>query len=381
MQFWKTIYGLVRRKHIGLPVIILSLALAGVAYLLTPARYISTASMVLTSPPAGGTLTNDPEKQTGLTNPLLQFSDGLRTTAHILILSMNTPEVLAELGIKEGGPTEIVVDDGRTNPELLGLSMTGPFIYVEVDSEFATVAKDVTNRAQRRIRQELNKRQEALGAPLSTYVSVVDVVPPSAPEASLGGKFEMAGGALFLGVVGGLGIAYAVQRAKANRRRPVSGPDLPGGPASRPLPAPVRHAEPAKDVKRGLERAEPLKRPAVIPAARNGDLRSADSHGASLVVTFPVAGDSGEDTDEDTVVFRAIRPDDDATGPIPAIRDDRRDASGPPGGALGDRPKDRPDDRPKDRPKERLGDRPGDRPGGEQDSRPGGERGENESAE
>src|SRR5437879_6445956 len=122
MDFWKTVLGLARRSYVGLPVVGLALIAAGIAYIFVPAHYVSSGSMVLTTPASGGTLSPNPKISGNLTNPLLQFNDSLRTTAGILILSMNTPEVAAQLGIVPGGETTIIVNDGHTNPDLLAVS-------------------------------------------------------------------------------------------------------------------------------------------------------------------------------------------------------------------------------------------------------------------
>ncbi|MFF0575052.1 hypothetical protein [Streptosporangium saharense] len=223
MDFWKTIFGLARRKAIGPPLAVLSVISATLVFLLLPTYYVSTASMVLTTPATGGTLSADPTKPLGLTNPLLQFSDGLRVTAGILILSMNTPEVAAELGVVPDGPTQIVINDGRTNPDLLGISTNGPFVYVEVQSRSASAAQDVVLRAKQRIRRELANRQQALKAPRSTFITVVDVVPSSVPTAKISGKLTAAGATMFLVLFGGLSIVYGVTQLRGGRRRPPQG--------------------------------------------------------------------------------------------------------------------------------------------------------------
>ncbi|MFD0888670.1 hypothetical protein ACFQ08_29390, partial [Streptosporangium algeriense] len=220
MDFWKTIFGLARRKAIGPPLAVLSVISASLVFFLLPTYYVSTASMVLTTPATGGTLSADPTKPLGLTNPLLQFSDGLRVTAGILILSMNTPEVAAELGVVPDGPTEIVINDGRTNPDLLGISTNGPFVYVEVQSRSAAAAQDIVLRAKQRIRRELADRQQALKAPRSTFITVVDVVPSSVPTAKISGKLTAAGATMFFVLFGGLSIVYGVNQMKGGRRRP-----------------------------------------------------------------------------------------------------------------------------------------------------------------
>lgn len=218
MDFWKAIFGLVKRRLIGPPLAALALAAATLVFFLMPTTYVSTASMVLTTPATGGTLPSDPTKPLGLTNPLLQFSDGLRVTAGILILSMNAPEVAAELGVLPNGTTEITINDGRTNPNLLGISTNGPFVYVEVQSRSAATAQDVVVKAKQRVRRELTNRQQALKAPRSTFISIVDVVPSSTPEAKLSGKLTAAGGTLFLVFLVGIGIAYAMTQMRQGGR-------------------------------------------------------------------------------------------------------------------------------------------------------------------
>ncbi|GHE36348.1 hypothetical protein GCM10017673_43640 [Streptosporangium violaceochromogenes] len=220
MDFWKTVFGLVRRRAIGPPVGALALVVAALVFLLMPTYYVSTASMVLTTPATGGTLSADPTKPIGLTNPLLQFSDGLRVTAGILILSMNTTDVMAELGVEKSGITKVTINDGRTNPDLLGISTNGPFVYVEVEGRSAETVRDVVARAKERIRGELTGRQQALRAPRSTFITIVDVVPSSIPEAKMSGKLMAAGGAFLLVVLVGLGVAYVVTGRRAGGERP-----------------------------------------------------------------------------------------------------------------------------------------------------------------
>ncbi|MEV0752842.1 hypothetical protein [Streptosporangium sp. NPDC050280] len=226
MEFWKTILDLAKRKRVGFPLVGMALLAAVVVFFLVPPRYVSSASMVLTTPPAGGT--TDPAKPLGRSNPLLQFSDGLRTTAGILILSMNTEAVATELGIVKDGPVEVTINDGRTNPNMLGILMNGPFVYVEVESDSAEVTRTIMARTQFRLRTELVRRQEVLGAPRSTFIGFVEVVPAGLPVMNRSGTWQAAGGAAFAVVFLGLGATYAVERRRVFRRRAEAGrPDEP----------------------------------------------------------------------------------------------------------------------------------------------------------
>ncbi|HLU76217.1 MAG TPA: hypothetical protein VKZ82_28830 [Nonomuraea sp.] len=210
MGFWKTVVGLARRRFVGPPVALAAILLALAGWFLVPTRYVSTASMVLTVPATGGTLETLPESKPGLTNPLLQFNDALRTTAGILILATNRPDVAAELGAPEDGPTSVTINDGRTNPDLLGISTNGPFVYVEVESTSPQVVREVMARAQQRVRLELAERQVALEAPISTHIGVLDVMPASVPKPLIQNRLVAAAGGAFAAVTIGLGAAYVI---------------------------------------------------------------------------------------------------------------------------------------------------------------------------
>ncbi|WP_329426473.1 hypothetical protein OG339_40170 [Streptosporangium sp. NBC_01495] len=249
MEFWKTILDLARRKRVGFPLVGLALLAAVAVFLLVPPRYVSSASMVLTTPPAGGT--TDPAKPLGRSNPLLQFSDGLKTTAGILILSMNTEAVATELGIVKDGPVEVTINDGRTNPSMLGILMNGPFVYVEVESDSVDVTRTVMARAQFRLRTELVRRQEVLGAPRPTFIGFVEVVPAGYPAMDRSGTWQAAGGASFVVVLLGLGAVYAVERRRVFRRRSDAGwsgesrPATDAAPFLAPVPVLASDAAPA----------------------------------------------------------------------------------------------------------------------------------------
>ncbi|TXK35453.1 hypothetical protein [Nonomuraea sp. C10] len=225
MGFWKTVVGLALRKSVGPPVVVAAVLLALAGWLLVPDRYVSTASMVLTVPASGGTLETLPESKPGLTNPLLQFNDALRTTAGILILATNTPEVAASLGVAEDGPTSLTINDGRTNPDLLGISTNGPFVYVEVESTSPRVVREVMAKAQQRVKLELAERQVALDAPISTHIGILDVMPASVPKPIVQGRLMAAAGGAFAGVTLGLALAFAITRLGVPSRLRLQAPE------------------------------------------------------------------------------------------------------------------------------------------------------------
>jgi hypothetical protein len=222
MEFWSTIGALLRRKRVLLPALLVGLALGVVADKGTPVSYISSTTMVLTTTEYGSSESQDPTLPTNLTNPMLNFNGSLTTTSAILIESMNTKGIRTQLGV--AGPTRLVVDDGRSNPNLLGLN--GPFLFIEGMSTSPTEAQRVVVEAQKLMRQKLHDWQIALNAPKTTFVSLQDVVPPTAPEPDRGRATKLAIIAFLLGFLLCLGIAYfghqfrARRRARAARRGP-----------------------------------------------------------------------------------------------------------------------------------------------------------------
>jgi hypothetical protein len=215
MDFWIRVAGLLRHRWVVVPAVLTATALGLLAYLATPKAYESTATMVLTTTEFGGTESRDPAAPADLTNPLLNFSDSLRTTSAILIQAMGTKDVSRQLGVRK--PTTLVVDDGRTNPDLLGLN--GPFLFISVKSASAEDARDIVIAAQEVMRTKLDDWQRSLGAPRRTFVSIADVVPPGVPEPDRSRATKLAVVAGLAGLVIVLAIAYAANLGSARRRR------------------------------------------------------------------------------------------------------------------------------------------------------------------
>jgi hypothetical protein len=214
MEFWSTIGGLIRRKGVIIPAVLVAVALGALAYSGTPTVYESSTTMVMTTTQYGGSESRDPTKPTELTNPMLNFNDSLRTTSTILIQAMNTPEVFKQLGVTRG-TTQLIINDGRTNPDLLGSN--GPFLYIEGSSTSPEDAHRVVVNAQKLMEQKLIEWQKGLNAPEKTYVSLVDVVSPTAAKASGGQATKMGLMAFLFGFVLCLGIAYFGHQVRARR--------------------------------------------------------------------------------------------------------------------------------------------------------------------
>jgi hypothetical protein len=214
MEFWSTIGGLIRRKGVIIPAVLVAVALGALAYSGTPTVYESSTTMVMTTTQYGGSESRDPTKPTELTNPMLNFNDSLRTTSTILIQAMNTPDVFKQLGATRG-TTQLIINDGRTNPDLLGSN--GPFLYIEGRSISPEDARRVVVNAQKLMEQKLIEWQKGLNAPEKTYVSLVDVVSPTAAKASGGRATKLGLMAFLFGFVLCLGLAYFGHQVRARR--------------------------------------------------------------------------------------------------------------------------------------------------------------------
>ncbi|MEV5573482.1 hypothetical protein AB0L06_25855 [Spirillospora sp. NPDC052269] len=215
MGFWKTILGIARNRLIGPPVVVLGLGVAALVFVLTPVTYVSSSLLVLTTPSAGGL--EDPNRPGWTTNPLLQFNDGLKTTAAILIQAAGTDDALAKMGVGKGGPTKVVINDGTSNGKVMTASQTGPFIFVQVTSTQEDAVTGVVHNAEQHLRDDLVDRQRTLGAPKQTYLMLTEVVPASSPVAKTTQKWEFSGAAFAAVVALGFGIAYLGARRRALR--------------------------------------------------------------------------------------------------------------------------------------------------------------------
>ncbi|WP_326819525.1 hypothetical protein [Streptosporangium sp. NBC_01756] len=219
MDFWGTVLVLLRRWYIVMPTFALSLAVAAGIYSTIPTTYISSAVLILTTPTTGGSLPSNPDVPNGLTNPMLNFDNGLNVSASILIAVMGTPDMAVELGAVEGGDTSYKVTNGGNNLESLA---TGPFLFIEGESASAQGALDIVTRVIARARRELFERQEAVKAPRATYITTYEAVPPTNPAAQRGRKLRAVAAAVGVGAVASLCAAFAAEsfaRTRRTRRR------------------------------------------------------------------------------------------------------------------------------------------------------------------
>lgn len=217
MDFWQTVLVLFRRWYVAVPAFLIAVAAAAGIYLTIPVTYTSTSVLVLDQPLAGGSLPALPTDKGTITNPLLNFDQGLNNAAAIVIQALNTPEVALALGASPTGDPSYKVTNGSTNQQ--EQIVAGPFVFVEGDSRNPQAAQDIAKRAVQRVKEELAGRQQALNAPPQTYITLDVAVQPTTPVAQRGNKTRAAAVAVVMGVVAALCAAYSFESYYQARRR------------------------------------------------------------------------------------------------------------------------------------------------------------------
>jgi hypothetical protein len=208
MDFWRTVQVVFRRWYITFPAFLGAVGVAVLVYGSVPTQYVSTSVILLTTPRTGPTEQVDGKHRSEVTNPLLNFEQGLSLSASMLIQALGSPETAASLGVSPNGGTSYKVTNGSTNPELLE---SGPFVFIEGTSMKPHDAQDIVRKVSALAGQELAARQEQLNAPPSTYITVTEVVAATTPEPLTVKKLRAAGAAGVLAVLAGLAAAYAFE--------------------------------------------------------------------------------------------------------------------------------------------------------------------------
>jgi hypothetical protein len=216
MDFWRTVLVICRRWYISVPAFFATLVLAGAAYSAVPLQYQSGSVLVLTTPLAGGTQPTHEPNPRALTNPLLTFDRSLALTASIVIQQLNSSESAFTMGVVPGGTTAYQVTNGSTNPELLE---TGPFLFVQGTGPTPEAATDVVTKVSDMAREVLARRQDDLGAPESTHITMQVVVQPTAGQPLLGSSLRAFAAAGALAGLASLAAVFAFESLMTHRGR------------------------------------------------------------------------------------------------------------------------------------------------------------------
>jgi hypothetical protein len=216
MDFWRTVMVLFKRWYITVPAFFVTLGLAAAAYSVVPVQYESGSVLVLTTPLTGGTESTNPNVPNPVTNPLMDFQQGLGLTASIIIQQLNSGEAASALGIVPGDTTTYSVNNGTTNPELL---QSGPFIFVNGKGASAKAAHDITKKVSDMAVAILAQRQEELNAPASTHIELQVVVAPTTGQPLMGSPKRAAAAAGALAALASLAAVYGFESLMTHRRR------------------------------------------------------------------------------------------------------------------------------------------------------------------
>jgi uncharacterized protein involved in exopolysaccharide biosynthesis len=214
MDFWQTVNIVFRRWYITFPAFLAALGVAISVYGSVPTQYVSNSVLVLTTPRTGGTEEIGVKHPNSITNPLLNFEQGLSLSASLLIQTLRSPEAAAALGVSPTSTTSYQVNNGSTNPELLE---SGPFIFIEGTSKTPQEAQDIVRRVAALASEDLARRQKQLKAPASTYITLNQVVPPTTPLPRTAKKLRAAGVAGTLGVLAGLAAGFAFESTASSK--------------------------------------------------------------------------------------------------------------------------------------------------------------------
>lgn len=210
MDFSQTMRAIGRRWYVAVPVFLLVVAAAGLIAVMTPHDYESTGTVVLSEPDPKTALEHHTLGHDQVANPLLGFADSLATDSQLLIQSLNSPGAAQQLAAS-GGTATYTASDG---------DLDGPFIVVTADSPTPAHVTSTVTLAMRYVRDQLLRRQQALGAPASSYIVVKDVVAPTQPAAKHGGRSRYVGGTAIMALAASLCAVFAVETISRRRRTP-----------------------------------------------------------------------------------------------------------------------------------------------------------------
>jgi capsular polysaccharide biosynthesis protein len=203
-----TVRVLLVRWRIAVPGLILSLAIAAVAFGLVPAQYTSGGTAVLVQPRQPGA--------TSTTNPLLAFDSSLNTTAMIVVQALNAPQAATELGLTPGADSFTVKNAGSV---AVSDGVEQPFISITAQSLEPERSQDIVDRVMAKAQQELTDRQNALRVPERNSIIMESVVDATPPKPVLGVPLAATGVSFLLGTAVTTIIAIGWDRRLARRLR------------------------------------------------------------------------------------------------------------------------------------------------------------------
>ena len=223
----------IRRWAIVGPMLLLTVLGMFAAYTTGPTRYLSSAVLVVTVPQTGNT-TYGSARPPNRTNPVYLSDNNVTVTSAMLAQEMSGPDFAHRIGVGSAG---LSVHNGAANPEL---RVTGPFLFINVDSDSPVEAQALVRRAVEEGRTQLQQWQADVGAPRTTFMTLVEIMAPSSPIASHGSRGRAAAAALALGLIACYAAAIAAERVVRSRERGARTRTGPAAPCSCSSPPDAR---------------------------------------------------------------------------------------------------------------------------------------------
>lgn len=190
---------------VSLPVFLLTLAVSLIATTTIAPEYTAGGSMLLVGPNVVSSADGASSEQV---NPLLTQPGALPTSALVIALSANTPQV-AELLQAEGYSTDYeVVAQGGT-----------PILYLTTRASSRSKATETALRVVELIDEDLRIRQDAAGAPADARVSTVVIGLSSVGGADYNSRTRARVALLVLGTAGAFATAFLLEGLSRRRRR------------------------------------------------------------------------------------------------------------------------------------------------------------------
>jgi hypothetical protein len=230
-----TVVALLRRRAVVARALLVALLLGLAAFIALPDRYVSTATLLLTTSPYNDTSSTGGGTVGPVSNPMFGFSRSLNTTAGIVVEAVNRDPSVDSLEATHRA-TITISDVGGA--EFLGSN--GPFLFLTGTSTASSqAAQDVVVRGLQLTKKELADCQASLGAPTAQLISALTVIEPTIPTVSVVTRLEGA----VLGFVLGFVVTLGVVHVRENRRFPtlrvaresVAAKDAAEAPESRPM--------------------------------------------------------------------------------------------------------------------------------------------------
>ena len=232
MDLFTTIRILLRRWYVVLPALLLTAGGAAFTMKTVSPSYEATGAVVLLGPAtAGAPVAGEPTPPP--VNPYLEFGGALETTGEILSRSLMSESTVERLA-KQGATATYEVGTGSEGGS--------PIVNVIATGPDETAAKRTVSIVIAEVRNELERRQEAAGAPASQFIRVEDVTVPTNAARMAGSTLRAVAAVMALGLALSFGLGFMAEAIAVRRAGgPPTGPGAPAAsvPERTPAPAPV----------------------------------------------------------------------------------------------------------------------------------------------